>query len=107
MIDGLIAGKLQSTWQLFADWGNSRAANSQPPDINRSLSDAGLGWSAIYGGALIRAYRVVLEGESHRKPRPLPLPETPKASRASSNTGGNSTDPPTHCSRFASRFVTQ
>jgi len=31
------------------------------------------------------AYRVVLDGESHRKPRPLP--ETPKASRVSSNTG--------------------
>ena len=31
------------------------------------------------------AYRVVLDGESHRKPRPLP--EDPKANRVASNKG--------------------
>jgi hemolysin activation/secretion protein len=49
-------GKLQSNWLVFADWGNARQANPLPTDVNRQISDAGLGWSATYSGALIHAY---------------------------------------------------
>ena len=49
-------GKLQSNWLVFADWGNAKAANPLPSDVNRNISDAGFGWSANYGGALIHAY---------------------------------------------------
>jgi hemolysin activation/secretion protein len=46
---------LQSNWQLFADWGNAKAAHPLPSDVNRHISDLGLGWTASYCGALIRA----------------------------------------------------
>ena len=50
------AGRLQSNWLVFADWGNAKAANPQPTDVNRNISDAGFGWSLNYGGALVHAY---------------------------------------------------
>jgi len=49
-------GALQSQWQLFADWGDARAANPLPTDTSRHISDIGLGWSATCKGALIHAY---------------------------------------------------
>ncbi len=49
-------GGLQSSWQLFTDWGSAKEANPLPSDINRHISDIGLGWSANYQGALIHAY---------------------------------------------------
>ena len=49
-------GKLQSNWLVFADWGNAKQDNPLPTDVNRNISDAGFGWSANYGGALIHAY---------------------------------------------------
>ena len=48
-------GKLQSNWLMFADWGNAKQANPLPTDVNRNISDAGVGWSANYGGALIHS----------------------------------------------------
>jgi len=51
-----MVGKLQSNWLVFADWGNAKAANPLPTDISRDISDAGLGWTANYGGAMIHAY---------------------------------------------------
>ena len=47
---------LQSSWQLFTDWGSAKEANPLPTDISRHISDLGLGWSANYQGALIHAY---------------------------------------------------
>lgn len=47
---------LQSSWQLFTDWGSAKEANPLPTDVSRQISDIGLGWSANYQGALIHAY---------------------------------------------------
>jgi hemolysin activation/secretion protein len=49
-------GRLQSSWLAFADWGTAKAADPLPSDVNRRLSDVGIGWSANYGGALLRAH---------------------------------------------------
>ena len=46
----------QSNRRVFADWGNAKAANPLPTDVNRNISDAGFGWSLNYGGALVHAY---------------------------------------------------
>jgi len=48
-------GALQSNWRLFGDWGSAKAANPLPADVSRHISDLGLGWTASYDGALIRA----------------------------------------------------
>ncbi len=48
-------GKLQSSWTLFANWGQAKAAQPLATDSTRSISDVGVGWSANYGKAIIRA----------------------------------------------------
>ena len=48
-------GKLQSSWTLFANWGQAKAAKPLPTDSTRSISDVGVGWSANYGNSTIRA----------------------------------------------------
>ena len=49
-------GKLQSNWLVFANWGNAKQANPLPTDVSRNISDAGVGWSANYGGTFIHSY---------------------------------------------------
>ena len=49
-------GKLQSNWLLFTNWGQASAANPLPTDKSRDISDVGIGWSANYGNALIKAH---------------------------------------------------
>ena len=48
-------GNLQSSWTLFANWGQAKAAQPLATDRTRSISDVGVGWSANYGKAIIRA----------------------------------------------------
>jgi hemolysin activation/secretion protein len=48
-------GKLQSSWTLFGNWGQAKAAQPLATDNTRSISDVGVGWSANYGKAIIRA----------------------------------------------------
>jgi hemolysin activation/secretion protein len=48
-------GKLQSSWSIFTNWGQAKAAQPLATDSTRSISDVGLGWSANYGNAIIRA----------------------------------------------------
>ncbi|MET3132026.1 hemolysin activation/secretion protein [Oxalobacteraceae bacterium GrIS 1.11] len=49
--------KLHSSWLLFADWGRASAATPVgAADQSRKISDAGLGWSATYAGALLKVY---------------------------------------------------
>lgn len=48
-------GKLQSSWLVFANWGQASAAKPLPTDTTRTISDVGLGWSANYGNAIIKA----------------------------------------------------
>ena len=48
-------GKLQSSWMLFANWGQAKAAMPLTTESTRSISDVGVGWSANYGNAIIRA----------------------------------------------------
>ena len=48
-------GKLQSSWSVFANWGQAKAAKPLPTESTRSISDVGVGWSANYGNAIIRA----------------------------------------------------
>jgi hemolysin activation/secretion protein len=63
------AGMLQSNWLAFADWGTARAATPLLTDVNRQISDMGLGWNASYKGAVIRAYL------AHRLQGAVPLSE--------------------------------
>jgi hemolysin activation/secretion protein len=48
-------GKLQSSWTLFYNWGQAKAAQPLATESTRSISDVGVGWSANYGNAIIRA----------------------------------------------------
>ena len=49
-------GKLQSNWQLFGNWGQAWAAKPLASDKTREISDVGIGWSANYGNAIIKAH---------------------------------------------------
>lgn len=48
-------GDLQSSWTLFSNWGQAKAAQPLATDKTRNISDVGLGWSANYGKAIIKA----------------------------------------------------
>ena len=47
---------MKSSWQVFTDWGTAKAANPLITDVNRSISDVGLGWTANYSNAIIKAH---------------------------------------------------
>ena len=49
-------GQLQSSWLLFANWGQASAAKPLSTDVTREISDVGIGWSASYGKAIIKAH---------------------------------------------------
>jgi len=49
-------GQLQSSWLLFANWGQASAAKPLATEKTREISDVGIGWSASYGKALIKAH---------------------------------------------------
>ena len=49
-------GKLQSSWSVFTNWGQASAAKPLAADTTRDISDVGIGWSANYGGAIVRAH---------------------------------------------------
>jgi hemolysin activation/secretion protein len=49
-------GKLQSNWLLFGNWGQASAAKPLATDRTREISDVGIGWSANYGNAIIKAH---------------------------------------------------
>jgi hemolysin activation/secretion protein len=49
-------GKLQSSWLVFANWGQASAANPMATDKTREISDVGIGWSASYSNAIIKAH---------------------------------------------------
>jgi hemolysin activation/secretion protein len=48
-------GKLQSSWSVFANWGQASAAKPLATDKAREISDVGIGWAANYGSAMIKA----------------------------------------------------
>ncbi len=51
------APALQHNWLAFADWGQAAAAKAvSASDARRSISDVGLGWTANWKGALVKAY---------------------------------------------------
>lgn len=48
---------LRHSWLAFADWGQASASNQiATADRRREISDVGLGWTANYGGVLIKTY---------------------------------------------------
>lgn len=50
-------GELQSNWLVFTNWGQAEAAKAvAAQDRMRDISDVGIGWSANYKGALVRAH---------------------------------------------------
>ncbi len=49
-------GKLQSNWLLFGNWGQASAAKPLATDTSREISDVGIGWSANYSRAIIKAH---------------------------------------------------
>lgn len=50
-------GDLQSNWLVFTNWGQAEAAKAVAvTDQMRDISDVGIGWSASYKGALVRAH---------------------------------------------------
>jgi hemolysin activation/secretion protein len=49
-------GKLQSSWLLFTNWGQASAAKPLATEKTRDISDVGIGWSASYGNAIIKAH---------------------------------------------------
>jgi hemolysin activation/secretion protein len=49
-------GKLQSNWLVFTNWGQASAAKPLATDRTRDISDVGIGWSAVYGNAIIKAH---------------------------------------------------
>ena len=49
-------GKLQSNWLLFSNWGQASAAKPLVTDKTREISDVGIGWSASYSNAIIKAH---------------------------------------------------
>ena len=49
-------GKLQSNWLLFSNWGQASAAKPLATEKTRDISDVGIGWSANYGNAIIKAH---------------------------------------------------
>lgn len=49
-------GSLQSSWVVFANWGQAAAAKPMATDRTREISDIGLGWSASFDKAIIKAH---------------------------------------------------
>ncbi len=49
-------GKLQSSWIVFTNWGQAAAAKPLATEKTRDISDVGIGWSAVYGNAIIKAH---------------------------------------------------
>ncbi|MBF0460025.1 MAG: ShlB/FhaC/HecB family hemolysin secretion/activation protein [Magnetococcales bacterium] len=47
---------LRSNWLVFTDWGNAKAAKPLPTDVDRHISDVGIGLTANYSGAVLRTY---------------------------------------------------
>ncbi len=48
---------LQHNWLAFADWGQASAARVvAAADARRAISDVGLGWTANWKGAVVKAY---------------------------------------------------
>lgn len=48
---------VKSNWLLFSDWGQASAARAvSSTDHRRQISDVGLGWTATYRGAVLKAY---------------------------------------------------
>lgn len=62
-------GALQSSWLLFANWGQAEAAQPLPGESRREISDVGIGWSAGYSGAMVRVHL------AHRLQSQAPLSE--------------------------------
>lgn len=49
-------GKLQSSWLVFTSWGQASAAKPLAGEQTREISDVGIGWTANYGNAFIKAH---------------------------------------------------
>lgn len=50
-----VFGNLQSSVQLFADWGQAQPAKAQTGQGNREISDVGIGWSGNYRTVFVKA----------------------------------------------------